>query len=451
MKQFMTTVLVLAATLLISSNANATSFTDLKFGQYQTADSQWNTSSCYYNPSAYNGCQIYSKNPGTTYKIPWYSGQLSWAAGDYIQFSASGDANYPWEAKQYDANGNVKTVLGIGKVIYSGLINADGYFFFMGNDNNTGQLFSLSEGMDTTAGITFSGEANPDVATLDNYANNYGSTTPLAAGESAQTSAPTCGGSSDTSVTCDQASRSDLQYYDNHVSRKSAWEDIDTGTENIIRIDQIGDNNNIEIDQNLGWRTGGNLVMGRTTTSDTATVIGDDNDIDLYQSGNDNVIGLDVDGARNDVGVLQSGNGMRNRTIVDGDDNYAFVYQNGNRSQTEGKGHFADVKQAGDDNFVSLYQWNENQLLVVDVEADNTMVNTDQRDGENYASIVIGSDYTSVDLNQRGGGDHGANAYITGSNSTDLDITQNSSTSQIVDVTNHCVTSGGCTISITQD
>ena len=442
------------------SNANATTFTDLKFGQYQTADSQWNTSSCYYNPSAYNGCQIYSKNPGTTYKIPWYSGQVQWAAGDYIQFSASGDANYPWEAKQYDANGNVKTVLGTGKVIYSGLVNADGYFFFMGNDNNTGQLFSLSQGMDNTGGVTFSGEANPDVATLDNYAANYGSTTPLAQGESAESSggggttqppAPTCGGSSDSSVTCDQATKSDLQYYDNHANRKSDWENIDTGTENIIRIDQIGDNNKIVIDQQLGWKTGGNLVMGRTTTSDTATVIGDDNEIDLYQSGNDNVIGLDVDGARNDVGVLQSGNGMRNRTIVDGDDNYAFVFQNGNVYGNEGKGHFADVKQAGDDNFASLYQWDESQLLVVDVNANNTTVITDQRDGENYASIVIGSDYTSVDLNQRGGGDHGANAYITGSDPTDLDITQNSSTSQIVDVTNHCVTGGGCTITITQD
>jgi len=390
------------------------------------------------------------------YKIPWYSGQWNWQAGQYVGFVASGNSSYPWKAVVYNSDGTSAGELGTGKVIYAGIDeNGNAYMFFMGNDNNTGQVFSMTEGMANTSGFTFTGDKNPDEATIDNYADNYGSTEPLDEGETAQTSAPppapTCGGSSDASVTCDQTSRSNLQYYDNHVNRKSDWEDIDTGTENIIRIDQIGDNNKIEIDQNLGYKSGGNLVMGRTTTSDTATVIGDDNEIDLYQSGNDNVIGLDVDGARNDVSVLQSGNGMRNRTIVDGDDNYAFVFQIGNVYGNEGKGHFADVKQAGDDNFASLYQWDESQLLVVDVNANNTTVITDQRDGENYASIVIGSDYTSVDLDQRGGGDHGANAYITGSDPTDLDITQNSSTSQIVDVTNHCVTSGGCTITITQD
>lgn len=90
--------------------------------------------------------------------------------------------------------------------------------------------------------------------------------------------------------------------------------------------------------------------------------------------------------------------------------------------------------------------------MVVDVEADNTMVNTDQRDGENYASIVIGSDYTSVDLNQRGGGDHGANINFTGSSNSDLTLIQDSATSQIIDVTQNCGTLGGCSpISITQN
>ena len=450
----------MAITLLTSFSVSATTFTDLKFGQYQTADSQWNTSSCYYNPSAYNGCQIYSKNPGTTYKIPWYSGQVQWAAGDYIQFSASGDANYPWEAKQYDANGNVKTVLGTGKVIYSGLVNADGYFFFMGNDNNTGQLFSLSQGMDNTGGVTFSGEANPDTATLDNYAANYGSTTPLAQGESAEPSggggtteppAPTCGGSSDSSVTCDQATKSDLQYYDNHAGRKSDWEGIDTGTENIVRIEQIGDGNILEIDQTMGWTGGGNLVMGRSTTDDTATIIGDYNSVDLYQYGNDNVIGLDVAGNNNAVSGLQSGNGMRMRLIVEGDGNYASAMQFGNNNREQGQGHFADIKQSGDNNFASTYQWDENQLLVVDVGANNTMVLVDQQGGENYSSTVVGNDYTYVDLDQRGGGDHGANINLTGTSNTNLTLTQDSSTTQLIDITNHCVTANGCSVTVNQN
>jgi len=451
----MTIAWVSVLILLTFTSPSRAGLADLKFSQWQVADSQWNTSSCYYNPDAYNGCQIYSKNPGTMYKIPWYNGQWQWQAGQYVAFVPSGNSSYPWKAVVYNSNGTAAGELGTGKVIYAGIDeNGKAYMFFMGNDNNTGQVFSMTEGMANTSGFTFTGDKNPDEATIDNYADNYGSTEPLAEGETAQTSAPppapTCGGSSDTSVTCDQASRSDLQYYDNHVSRKSDWEDIDTGHNNIVRIEQIGDNNKIEIDQHLGWKTGGNLVMGRTLADDTATVIGDDNEIDLYQSGNDNVIGLDITGDGNKASTVQSGNGMRNRIIMEGDDNYAFVFQIGNVYGDEGKGHFADIKQTGKDNFASLYQWDENQLVVVDVEADNTMIQTDQRDGENYASIVVKNEFSSVGLNQKGGGDHGANAFLTGTSPTSLEITQDSSTAQIIDVTNSCVSSNGCAITINQ-
>jgi len=448
----MTTVLVLAATLLISSNANATSFTDLKFGQYQTADSQWNTSSCYYNPSAYNGCQIYSKNPGKTYKIPWSSGLVQWAAGDYIQFSASGDANYPWEAKQYDANGNVKTVLGTGKVIYSGLVNADGYFFFMGNDNNTGQLFSLSEGMDTSAGVTFSGEANPDVATLDNYAANYGSTTPLASGESAQTSAPPPPSVCDPSyVTCPETKDS-LQYYTNHSQRKQDWENVDTGDSNIIRMEQVGERANISINQTLSTGMGGNLIIGHSTSDDTANVNGDDVVIDIDQYGNDNAIGLLVDGNSNDITVSQTGHGHRARSITqNGTHNTVNISQHGNLNELDGKGHFADVYVVGSNNSVTTTQWNENQLLIVDNIADGNTINVNQKDGENYASIVNRMDGATIGVVQEGGGNHGINLNLTGE-TTDVGINQNSAISQIIDIQHHCGTLGGCSpISITQD
>ena len=448
----MTIVLVLAATLLTFSNANATTFTDLKFGQYQTADSQWNTSSCYYNPSAYNGCQIYSKNPGTTYKIPWYSGQVQWAAGDYIQFSASGDANYPWEAKQYDANGNVKAVLGTGKVIYSGLVNADGYFFFMGNDNNTGQLFSLSEGMDTTGGVTFSGEANPDVATLNNYAANYGSTTPLAAGESAQTSEPPPPSVCDPSyVTC-PADKSNLQYNATHIQRKIDWENVNTGSENIVRIQQVGDRANIDIDQSLSTGIGGNLVMGHSTTDDTANITGDDVVIDIDQYGNDNAIGLLVDGNSNDITVSQTGHGHRARSITqNGTHNTVNISQHGNLNELDGKGHFADVYVVGSNNSVTTTQWNENQLLIVDNIADGNTISVNQKDGENYASIVNRMDDATIGVVQEGGGDHGINLNLTGE-TTDVGVNQNSAISQIIDITHHCGTLGGCAaISITQD
>ena len=66
----------------ISAHSQASGLADLKFGRAQIADSQWNVSACMYTDT----CQIYSKNPGTVYKIPWTTGQLTWATGDYVAF-----------------------------------------------------------------------------------------------------------------------------------------------------------------------------------------------------------------------------------------------------------------------------------------------------------------------------------------------------------------------------
>ena len=167
--------------LLFCTHTWATTFTDLKFGQAQIADSQWNVQSCTQTAT----CQIYSKNPGTAYKIPWYNGQLSWASGDYVAFALTGDAANPYNAIQYSANGTQKAVMGTGHIINMG---AD-YFFFVGNDNNTGQLFSMTQGFANTNGVTWTGTLNPTISQVNTYAAN-GSTTPLAAGQTATPAGP---------------------------------------------------------------------------------------------------------------------------------------------------------------------------------------------------------------------------------------------------------------------
>jgi len=173
-------ILVALAVMLCASTARA-DLTDIKFGQYQVADSQWNVSSCLNTTT----CQIYSKQPGTAYKIPWTSGQVQWAAGDYIKFELSGNSGYPYLAKQYDSAGNVKATIGTGKIVNMG----PDYFFFVGNDNNTGQLFSGSLGMNNTAGVSWTGTLNPTIAQANTYADANYSTIPLAAGQTA-TSTP---------------------------------------------------------------------------------------------------------------------------------------------------------------------------------------------------------------------------------------------------------------------
>ena len=169
---------IFLALLLLCSNAYA-DLTDIKFGQSQIADSQWNVNACLNTTT----CQIYSKQPGTAYKIPWTSGQVSWASGDYVKFSASSNGSFPYTAIQYTSAGAVKATLGDGKIVNMG---AD-YFFFVGSDNNTGQLFSGSSGMNNTAGVSWTGTLNPTVQQANTYANQSYSTVPLTAGQTATT------------------------------------------------------------------------------------------------------------------------------------------------------------------------------------------------------------------------------------------------------------------------
>ena len=169
---------ILLTLLFLCSNAYA-DLTDIKFGQSQIADSQWNVNACLNTTT----CQIYSKQPGTAYKIPWTSGQVQWAAGDYVKFEMSGNNSFPYTAKQYDSAGNVKSTLGSGKIVNMG----PDYFFFVGSDNNTGQLFSGSSGMSGTAGVSWTGTLNPTVAQANTYADASYSTVPLTAGQTATT------------------------------------------------------------------------------------------------------------------------------------------------------------------------------------------------------------------------------------------------------------------------
>ena len=165
---------------LLSSNAYA-DLTDIKFGQSQIADSQWNVNACLNTTT----CQIYSKQPGTMYKIPWSNGTWSWQAGQYVQFATTGNGSYPYEGKVYNSNGTLAGTIGTGKIVNMG----PDYFFFVGSDNNTGQLFSGSTGMNNTGGVSWTGTLNPTVQQANTYANATYSTAPLSAGQTA-TSTP---------------------------------------------------------------------------------------------------------------------------------------------------------------------------------------------------------------------------------------------------------------------
>ena len=317
MKRFLILFAVIWS-VCISAHSQATGLVDLKFGQYQIADTQWNVSACMYTAT----CQIYSKNPGIAYKIPWYNGQLSWGTGDYVKFTKTGDATNPWSASQYTSNGTLKAVMGTGHIINMG----NDFFFFVGNDNNTGQLFSMTSGMVGTSGVTWTGTLNPTVAQVDTVAASYGSTTPLAAGQTATPTAPTlcCGGSS-----------SQFNASSTNTAKINAF-GTRTTADNQVFVEQIGNSNTINISQS-GTKNNYAKYVGN----------GNNNDVTINQSGNSstlvNYTDLTVTGNYNLVAVTQQSTGGAKGAFVNISDNNNHLTV----LQKDGGSHYLETNLSG--------------------------------------------------------------------------------------------------------
>lgn len=365
--------------LFVCSNAFA-ALTDIKFGQYQIADSQWNVSACLYTST----CQIYSKAPGVAYQIPWYNGQLNWGAGDYVKFSLTGNATNPYNAIQYTANGTQKAVMGTGHIINMG----PDFFFFVGNDNNTGQLFSGTTGMSDTSGITWTGTLNPTTAQADTYSTSY-STTPLAAGATATTSgtatAPTlcCGGSS-APFNMDATNVAKLNTFINRTTADTK-----------VFIEQIGNQNTITVDQ--------------TGTKN--------NYVNYYSNGNNNA-----------TTVTQS---STNSSAT----NYTDIRILGNRNTST-------IQQTSSGGTKSAF--------VTINDSDNTLLLQQKDSGSHHADILLSGGNKNVDILQQGSGNHMTKISLSGS-PTDLSLSQTGSTQQSYSIQFNCATTSGCQkITVTQ-
>jgi hypothetical protein len=400
----------------IWSQCYAAGLVDLKFGQYQIADSQWNVSACMYTAT----CQIYSKQPGVAYKIPWYNGQLSWAPGDYVAFVKTGNTTNPYNAIQYSSNGTQKAVMGTGHIINIG----PDYFFFVGNDNNTGQLFSMTSGFSNTSGVTWTGTLNPTLAQVDTYASN-GSTTPLAAG---QTSAP--------ATPVYSAGISSAQQ-----SRVTAFH-TRTITNNLVQIDQVGNNNTVNITQ-----IGNNNLINADLNGNINTVA-----INQGVTGpGQNEIKLRSTGDLNSIVLNQSRDQLGNATGTNG--HYAGIdltgYQNTITTQQTNAngigGHYVETTVNGNQNNILIKQTdNGNKTMFNTVNGNNNTVNAVQKDsGQHYLETSLIGNGNTVNSVQEGSLQNRASINITnagGPGSVDLQQTGG----QVYNITTSCVNSGGC-------
>ena len=423
-------------TVCISAYSQATGLADLKFGQYQIADSQWNVQACTQTAT----CQIYSKNPGIAYQIPWYSGQLTWATGDYVAFVATGDTTNPWNAIQYAGNGTQKAVMGTGHIINMG----NDYFFFVGNDNDTGQLFSMTQGFANTSGVTWTGTLNPTVTQVNAYATN-GSTTPLAAGQTSGppppvTTTTNSQGSSLTMTTgpgtsvITQGQQAKITLHQNY-----------TASNKLIHIDQIGDNNIVTIDQTGHGEINLTMQGNTNTTNINQGGIGiGQNQIKMNTLGDTNIV--NVNQGRNANGTPAGSNGHYVETDIVGTNNSLTLQQN----NTGGVGgHFMITSVNGNQNSVIAKQNdNGNKIMFIDVSGNSNIADIVQKGtGQHYLDLKMNGAQNNAVIVQEGTQPNKATIDMTrglgGPNN--LDLIQSSTTNPLsINLLQTCTNLAGC-------
>ena len=211
---------------------------------------------------------------------------------------------------------------------------------------------------------------------------------------------------------------------------------------NQIYITQTGDNNVLNILQDGD----DNLVIGTDLTS-AGVITGDNNNVDIDQIGSDNVLGIDIIGSTNDVDVIQNQD-QRAKLNITGSSNTANLNQSAINNVGE---HYMSVIIAGNNNILDLDQTETgNKKLFLDIDGSNNVTVDQKGTGNHYADITLTDSHT-VDVTQDGSGDHNATINLSG-NTTTLNLTQDSSTSQNYYIQQNCVTSGGCgTTTVTQN
>ena len=203
---------------------------------------------------------------------------------------------------------------------------------------------------------------------------------------------------------------------------------------NQIYITQTGDNNVLNILQDGD----DNLIIGTDLTS-AGVITGDNNNVDIDQIGSDNVLGIDIVGSTNDVDVIQNQD-QRAKLNITGSSNTANLNQSAINNVGE---HYMSVIIAGNNNILDLDQTETgNKKLFLDIDGSNNVTVDQKGTGNHYADITLTDSHT-VDVTQDGSGDHNATINLSG-NSTTINLTQDSSTSQNYYIQQNCVTAGGC-------
>jgi hypothetical protein len=236
-------------------------------------------------------------------------------------------------------------------------------------------------------------------------------------------------------------------------------EQIGTSTDSTISVDIDGNNNAVNL-----------------------TMEGTNNELDISQEGNNNTVswisywgsgrswGGDLDGNNNIVKIEQ-----HNTTGTDAN-RVGFHIQSNSNTVSVGQGCTYDGQSdttcsgttseyGGHTVNLDLHSGNNNIKVGQSsgsVDADhyaqiymyggeyNTMFIKQDGSGNKTLNMTVRTDGGTQSVIQKDGGAHTATIDLTGSYHTDLSLIQQGSTNQSYSLTQNCLTSGGCTVGITQ-
>lgn len=398
--------------LLLISFAAQANILDAKFSTAQIFDVQWNISGGKLNTSNFN--YIFSSinyATQTASAARWTAAQTADAGanGRYIAFFNSTTHPGTYGMAVYNSDGTLyKLINNTG----SFRTLADGAIFYNGN-GMWGTLITTKQGFNLGQSASFDiTQQFPTNAQLEAYVVE--SSTPLAAGETAQPAPPPEPVFVSGITTTQQDSK----------TANTLLRQAQSGNE--IYIEQIGDNNTITLRQ-------GSTPAGK-------------NRMIVYSSGDSNTLNLNQ-------GYLTDGG------VSAGDANNHYLYLNnlGNSNniitRQTGGGHYNETTVSGSNNTINLQQTGSgSKTLFANINGGaNTVTATQQGLGQHYLDInLLGNGHT-VNALQDGIANHAATINLNNSGgSSSVIMNQLGSTAQTYSIDQSCVNAAGCNTSITQ-
>ena len=215
---------------------------------------------------------------------------------------------------------------------------------------------------------------------------------------------------------------------DNIISVEQSGDNLGLG------IDQIGYNNKILMKDDNSYITSSNLSMYLVQYNDANSI--------------NKIIFDEISGSYNQMKLAQ---GVA-WTTLDSDTDLSWWYDG-----YEGGGHEINITMYGDSNDLAVQQTNQSSTaghnFDLHLAGDNNKVLVKQQsDGAKTLNLTIYNDYNDVFVRQKGTNtSHTASVTLDGLYGTDLTLKQMSTTAQTYTLQQTCNTVGGCAVNVLQE